>query len=293
MTKLQKAQFINSFVIKLIAVLTMTVDHVGVLLSYYLPFGDPLVEALRIIGRLSLPLFCLCIVEGVMHTKHFGKYMLKLGIVGTVVSVALGVAGAMDLMSFTTLGSVGNIFIDLMLGALIVYLVRRKEWYLKVLAILPVAFAAASFACTSIEAEKGYIIWWLPWLIRTQYGFYAVLMIVLFYFAYWASDVITQAYASNSGMDRDVVFPGGTQRLLTNVLLVIMLGISTFLFWLAATQYGAMYLDVQPYALIAGVLLLFYNGKRGYNSKWVQHGFYIYYPLHLAILGLIFLLLNL
>ena len=38
------------------------------------------------------------------------------------------------------------------------------------------------------------------------------------------------------------------------------------------------------YALIACVPILFYNGKRGKQNKYF---FYIFYPLHLTILGLI------
>lgn len=34
-------------------------------------------------------------------------------------------------------------------------------------------------------------------------------------------------------------------------------------------------------------ILLNYNGQRGYSPKWVKWGFYLFYPLHLAVLVLI------
>ncbi|MCX5810402.1 MAG: TraX family protein [Proteobacteria bacterium] len=41
---------------------------------------------------------------------------------------------------------------------------------------------------------------------------------------------------------------------------------------------------VQPCAVLSVPLLALYNGKRGPNAKYL---FYIFYPGHLAVLGLI------
>ena len=61
-----------------------------------------------------------------------------------------------------------------------------------------------------------------------------------------------------------------------------------------ALQYGLRLLDpfvpniqgmqVLIFSLFAVVLLCFYNGRLGRKVKW---GFYLFYPLHLAILGLL------
>lgn len=292
MTRLQKTQFISSFILKVVAILTMTIDHIGFVLNSYYPFSDPRVEACRIIGRIALPLFCLGIAEGVMHTKHFGKYILRLGIMVTVVAIGLAFLWIFNFDSPQGIASLGNIFMDLSLGALIVYLLRRKKWYLKLLAILPIAVAVASDCCTTFEYNTGAAIYWFPCFLRTQYGVYGVALIVLFYFAYWAVDVVTQAYASNSGLDRDTLFAGGSLRLITNVSLVLVLAFCTFMFWLKDRQFGGIYLDLQPYALLAGALLLFYNGKRGYNNKVIQYGFYVYYPLHIIVLAIIYYFMN-
>ena len=52
-------------------------------------------------------------------------------------------------------------------------------------------------------------------------------------------------------------------------------------------------LSVQWFAIVPGLLLLLYNGKRGYNAKWFEYGGYIFYPLHLGILALVFYLITL
>lgn len=41
------------------------------------------------------------------------------------------------------------------------------------------------------------------------------------------------------------------------------------------------------FSIISLLFILFYNGKRGKNSKAIQLGFYLFYPLHLFILCLL------
>ena len=53
-------------VLKIIAFLTMIVDHTGVI--FY-----PNSQIFRIIGRISFPIFCFFIVEGFSHTKNIKK----------------------------------------------------------------------------------------------------------------------------------------------------------------------------------------------------------------------------
>ena len=59
--------------IKLLAYLTMLVDHLG-----YMTYDTPL----RIIGRLSFPLFCFMLAEGARHTSNLYKYMTRVFIMG-------------------------------------------------------------------------------------------------------------------------------------------------------------------------------------------------------------------
>ena len=49
--------------------------------------------------------------------------------------------------------------------------------------------------------------------------------------------------------------------------------------------------NLQLFAIVSGAFILLYNGYRGYNKKWFQYGSYLYYPLHMAILYLIFSLI--
>ena len=60
--------YLSSFWLKIIAVVTMVVDHVGMLLF-------PGNIMFRVVGRVSFPLFCFLIVEGFYHTKDIKKYL--------------------------------------------------------------------------------------------------------------------------------------------------------------------------------------------------------------------------
>ena len=57
--------------LKLLALITMTCDHIGVSLF-------PGAEWLRIIGRLALPIFAYMIAEGCRYTRSRKKYLLSL-----------------------------------------------------------------------------------------------------------------------------------------------------------------------------------------------------------------------
>ena len=66
---------INGNVLKLIAVISMTIDHMGLML-----FNDNLI--MRCIGRLAFPIFGFMIAEGCFYTKNKLRYFLRVFILG-------------------------------------------------------------------------------------------------------------------------------------------------------------------------------------------------------------------
>ena len=63
--------------LKLIALMTMTVDHIG---AYLLPH----ILWLRIVGRLAFPIFAYMIAEGCRHTRSMGKYFSTMALFALV-----------------------------------------------------------------------------------------------------------------------------------------------------------------------------------------------------------------
>ncbi len=100
----------TAFQIKLIAIITMTIDHVGL-------FFFPDVEVLRIIGRLSFPLFAWLIANGAYHTKNIKSYMLRLFVFAFISQVPFWLA--FHLIFPVDLGL--NIFFTLFLGLVAIY----------------------------------------------------------------------------------------------------------------------------------------------------------------------------
>ena len=66
----QNKKGVTGSTLKLIAIITMTIDHVGAVI-----FPD--YQILRIIGRIAFPIFAYCIAVGCIYTKNIGKYALR------------------------------------------------------------------------------------------------------------------------------------------------------------------------------------------------------------------------
>ena len=60
---------LSAFHLKTVACILMVIDHIGLVIF-------PYVQILRIIGRLSFPIFAYFITEGCKYTKNKFKYFL-------------------------------------------------------------------------------------------------------------------------------------------------------------------------------------------------------------------------
>ena len=192
-----KKLFINGFWLKIIAMVAMTFDHVGFALgTFYYDQSDAinvLVSIFRGVGQIALPIFCFLIVEGVLNTKNIKKYFLRLGVLALLILIGIVLSENIPYIrdGGYSISSMGNIFIDLLLSALVVFLLRQKSLKLKALSILPILFGIASFVAILLEQQDpNLVIWWLPYFIRTQSGFYAIVLCLGFYSSYILKDII-------------------------------------------------------------------------------------------------------
>ena len=65
----------SGFILKLIAAVTMLIDHAGLVLFPYAGW-------MRIVGRLAFPIFAFCIAEGFLYTRCRWKYFLRIFVLG-------------------------------------------------------------------------------------------------------------------------------------------------------------------------------------------------------------------
>ena len=286
---------LSNFWLKVIALVTMTFDHVGYLLTTY---NYDVSLAFRYIGRLALPLFCFMIVEGAIHTKSFKRYALRLGIMASLISIAIIFSETIPFFKDNgfSMRDQGIIFLDLLLGAVAVYCLKQNRWYIKLLALIPLAFGVASFIATAYECVGcGIYVLWLPYFMRTQYGWYAILMCILFYFAVPLTNLFISYLSSTTGIDKESYKGSNVERNAINIISAVMLAIPTLALYVCGVLMPQKYVfwiqDIQTFAVVSGAFILLYNGYRGYNKKWFQYGSYLYYIIHMAILYLIFSLL--
>ncbi len=114
--------------LKWIAVATMTVDHVGAI--FY-----PNYEVLRIIGRISFPLFSYLAALGVESIRNVKKYFVRLLLFGFVSQVPFSLAIGSGFFDHL------NIFFTLSFGVLfIVCLEKKSSWF-----VLPILVSFLNF----------------------------------------------------------------------------------------------------------------------------------------------------
>ena len=213
--------------LKIIALISMTLDHLCILII-------PQVEWLRIIGRIAMPIFAYMIAEGCKYTKNKLKYFLMVFILGVICQVVYYVSDGSLLM---------GILIDFSISILLIYFIdyalNVKKWWAYTLAILSII---ATALLVYILPE------WTNGDLYFDYGLGAILLPVVIY-----------------------IFNNKWLKLFATAI---------FLIPICAIDW-----QIQWFCYLALIPLALYNGKRGkYKLKYL---FYLYYPIHLAVLYLI------
>ncbi len=73
----ERFRILDGTAIKLIAMVSMVIDHLGD--NFF-----PQAIWMRAVGRLALPLFAFCVSEGYIHTHDRKKYLLRMGLFALV-----------------------------------------------------------------------------------------------------------------------------------------------------------------------------------------------------------------
>lgn len=296
---MRKTSFFSSFALKIIAIVLMTIDDIGL---YLHSFSNPSFaitttgNIFRSLGRLAMPLFIFMIVEGVLHTKSIKKYLLRLGIIAFIISAFLLIITVAPLgIDVSSIKGIGNIFLDLLLTALTIYILDKADGYKKLFILLPVAISIISFFVKCYEKSSSNAVLWYPNCLYLQYDWVSLGLGIGFYFSKKLADSYVSNIASKQNIDRCVFDNDGTTLFASNIISVFFLFIVLLLQFLSGmlwTQAAFWDYQIQTLAIFAGIFILFYNGKRGYNAKWFQYGCYIYYPLHMIVLFILYLFIH-
>ncbi len=111
-----EGKYLSGFQLKWIAIITMTIDHVGAVLF-------PQMIWLRMIGRLAFPIFCFLIVEGCKHTHNMKAYMGRLLLFAVLSEIPYNLA-----LEGRMIAAPGvNVFFTLFLGVATIYVLIKCE----------------------------------------------------------------------------------------------------------------------------------------------------------------------
>ncbi len=277
-----KTDLLSSLVLKIIATVLMTVDHVAMFFieSGY-PNYDTLYYVLRAIGKCCFPVFVFLTIEGVYKSKNIRNYLLRLGVGGAAMDVAGFIIGAATGTAVASNIILGNAFTDMFLGALCVYLLKRKDWF-SLLAAIPITISV--LADYSIGGSWGTI-------FKADWGFYSMVMFILCFAARELSSQYAKRKAYQDGVEAEAY---ANQEFFYmkafQVVAVFLTGAIFYLIyrldntsWLVPNEF----VPIGSYSILGALIFLFYSGDKGYSHKAVQYSFYAYYPLHIVILAVI------
>lgn len=288
---MKKLLKIDNFVLKIIACVTMVFDHVGIFLDMYFPESSvgTIVNVFRIIGRFSFPIFAFLIVEGALHSKNLKIYMLRIGIMAAAISIFLLVFQYSNLFGVVGTAKVSNIFLQFILCLSTIFFLNLKKWW-KLFALIP--FAYVVFVYVSEVLGAPYMSQY-PMAFMPDYGLYGFIIII-------GSYLILKYYKNsvkNVLQDEEMIkayeetpkyqYTYNAFALLPLIIMSIVITLLRYIY----PPMNVLDVSLQSYAALAAIPLIFYNGKLGINNKVVKYGFYLFYPVHIILIYLIFILL--
>jgi hypothetical protein len=276
---------LNANQLKIIALIFMTIDHVGAYM-FELPFVATHVEVIRIIGRIAAPLFLFTVVESARHTSNRVHYILRL----YVASLIMAGAGIISNTFFEpVLGHHGfpNIFQTLMFTVLVIHLIdniikaiREKNpkpliqsGIIVVLILgsilifnatlgnanfLPYSFDFFGFEASEIRTLISAV---FPNILTAEYTPLFILLGVLWYY-------------TRNRIVQMIIFFVFVLISRYNVLSEV-----PYLDWFSAIN--------QHWMVLATPLILLYNGEKGGSMKYFFYAYYILHPFVLILLNIL------
>lgn len=243
-----KSKILDSNQLKLIAIIAMTVDHIAwAMFEGYPTALLPLV--MHIIGRLTCPIMCYFIAEGYHYTRNINKYTFRLFAFAFVSHFAY-IFASNDFVDFKS-------FIPFYYGNFLnqTSVMWSLAWGLVMLRI------ADSKRIKSI---------------------YKVLLVILICIITLPSDwsCIAALCIMAIGTNR-----GDFRKQMSWMIFYVAL-YSLVYFFAIDKAYGILQMGV----VLSIPVIAMYNGKRGKNpkiNKFMKWFFYIFYPAHLFVIGLI------
>ena len=282
MEKEHNFKILSGFILKILALIFMTIDHIGFFMQKYENLRE-ITEIFRILGRFSFPLIIFLLVEGIKHTKDIKKYFTRL----SLLAFAFFIGQMINYIFISKNSTMLSPAIDLLLTGSCIYLLSRKDKY-SYLASLPIVWAIISMIARNYEFHHLVKFKWFPFFLRPDYYLYGPLLGIGFYY----STDLARLFLNSKEETKTLIgtsFERTTSNLISGVFVFVITIALTFIDrYLLRSLYTSPW---QIYAVFSLIPILLYSGLRGSNAKWFQYGCYFYFPMHLVIIFTIFALL--
>lgn len=279
--------FLDSDVLKMIAVVTMLIDHIGAAIIWNL-FSAATAEnyavlervyhIFRNIGRTAFPIFAFLLVEGFFHTHSRKKYFGRLALFALLSEIPYDMAFHGTFLFWKD----QNVFWTFCIGFLAIWGLEKLYGTYR---------SGSDILRRNKERRKR----------RTDRKLKNHSVDLKSLNRQWASD--SYEIRMEAGYPMGFVLPvlglvltGAGMASVTQVdygvygfllILLFYLGEHGSVPRIVTCACGYLLFLWEPYCLGGFLLILFYNGRRKQRGKGFQYFFYLFYPLHLLILGLI------
>ena len=286
---------ISNFILKIIALIFMTIDHVGA----FLP-SSPLQFTFRVLGKIALPIFIYTTLEGCKKTKDIKKYMLRLGVMSIFMYIAIVIAQLVIYFNNGYLLVFQNIFFTLLNLVFIYYLFFvNKNKNKRRMVILPILIFIGSyiFFLLRINGISEFISSIFVDGLTTMYALEAPIMFVGALLGIYIYEEIVRKRLNNDETLVNEFLCSKKAQLSRNIIMCLSIALVSLIMYsftyenIPSFTFGNTCI-YNTYFIICFPFILLYNGKRGFNNKIVNGAFYLYYPLHIGIIALIFILIG-
>lgn len=300
----------SAFVLKLLALIAMLIDHIAYVFGWegwdLLPVDA---STVRYIGRLSFPLFALCIVNGWKHTSNKEKYFTNLCVCALLSQIPFSMAFYMPNRMAILSSSQPTTFVFNPICIVLALVCGVTYWYFGLHRKASKSLIAFLAVCLlPVVYLKINYVWILSDSLNVLYtfvfgiaGIFVIDSIKSKSFRWWEYIWLIGVFVLGAVVYCPIADYG---NYMMGLLLIIALYATQK--WRILQSMSIAIWGCVLYGIIIGnwynalttlapaVLMLFYNQKPGLKTKFSKQLFYVFYPAHLMIIGLvnIFLRLN-
>ena len=259
--------------LKLIAYITMLIDHTahillqnGIMVAYpqCFPYVKPVMILMRGIGRIAFPIFSFLLVEGLIHTRSRIRYMLRILLLAIISEPVFDYAnnGVFYYADYQ------NVFITLLIAGTTMCLLSLIERSYRLNSNIYVMYAMQV-----IVVIAGCL---LAELLKVDYGMSGIIIPLIM-------GAISRLKLDSSSAFALYFVGTVIARVIRNIVNAPAYMLNPRMWYEKYLMYTIN--NLQIFAILALIPIFMYDGTKG--KPMPKAVYYLFYPVHMGILGLI------